>query len=57
MTPKTPKELKDQIERQNENQPADGKDRTAEGLEVDKPTRSDFFKNLDSASRPEKTSE
>ncbi len=46
--PKTPDELREQLERENEDQPAEeGKSRTAEGLEVDDPSRGDFFGNLD----------
>lgn len=57
MPPKTPKELKEQIKRQNEeNPPAEGKDRTAEGLEVPKPSREDFLGNLEKVSKPEKQS-
>jgi hypothetical protein len=54
MPPKTPDELKEQIEQQNE-QPADpGKSRTAEGLEVPDPERSDFLSNLERVSKPER---
>ena len=54
MTPKTPEELKEQIERENaENPPAEGHDRTAEGLEVERPSREDFFDNLEQVSRPD----
>ncbi len=45
--PKTPQELKEQVEReQAENPPADGQERTAEGLKVETPKRGDFFGNL-----------
>lgn len=54
MPPKTPSELKEQIERQNEEPPTDGKDRTAEGLEVERPTRSGFFSNLEKTSKPKR---
>lgn len=51
--PKTPDELKEQIEQQNEEPPAvPGHERTAEGLEVDPPSREDFFTNLEKVSRP-----
>lgn len=52
MTPKTPDELREQVEKQNAEQPAaKGKSRTAEGLETPDPKRSDFFSNLEKASR------
>lgn len=55
MPPKTPSELKEQIEKQNaENPPAAGHDRTAEGQEVPTPTRDDFFGNLEKVSKPTK---
>ncbi len=54
MPPKTPKELKEQLERENADQPA-GKDRTAEGLDVPQPARKDFLRNLEKVSEPEKT--
>ena len=48
--PKDPQELKEQIEKQND-PPADyGKSRTAEGLEVPDPERSDFLSNLEKVS-------
>jgi hypothetical protein len=50
--PKSPDELREQLERQNEDQPAEGKDRTAEGLEVPKPSREDFLGNLEKVSKP-----
>jgi hypothetical protein len=51
MTPKTPSELKEQVKKQNaENPPAPGKSRTAEGLEVENPKRRDFFENLEKVS-------
>ncbi len=55
MPPKTPSELKEQIEKQNaENPPAPGKSRTAEGLEVENPRRRDFLGNLEKASKPDR---
>jgi hypothetical protein len=55
MAPKTPRELKEQIERENaETPPTEGKDRTAEGLEVRKPSREGFLGNLKKVSEPEK---
>ena len=54
MPPKTPNELKEQIEEQND-PPADyGKCRTAEGLEVPDPERSDFLSNLEKVSKPDR---
>src|SRR6266536_4651455 len=55
MPPRTPSELKEQIEKQNaENPPAPGKSRTAEGLEVENPRRRDFLGNLEKASKPDR---
>jgi hypothetical protein len=51
--PKKPDELKEQIEKANEQVPAvPGNERTAEGLEVQPPKRSDFFSNLKKVSKP-----
>lgn len=45
--PKSPAEIKEQIEKANEEPPAiPGNERTAEGLEVQPPKRSDFFSKL-----------
>jgi hypothetical protein len=55
MPPKTPAELKEQLERQNAQPAEEGKSRTAEGLEVPSPSRGDFFDNLEKASKPEKS--
>jgi hypothetical protein len=53
MPPKTPKELKEQIEAQ-QNQPArEGHERTAEGMETPTPTRKDFLGNLQKVSKPD----
>lgn len=53
--PKTPDELKAQIEKSNEEPPAvPGNDRTAEGLEVRPPSRKDFFADLEKVSKPSK---
>jgi hypothetical protein len=49
--PKTPDELREQLEAANEDQPAEGKDRTAEGLEVERPSRGDFFSSLEKVAR------
>lgn len=54
MTPKTPSELREQIEKQNEEPPAPSHDRTAEGQVVPTPKRSEFFGNLEKASKPDK---
>lgn len=53
MPPKTPKELREQAEKQNTKKPAPGKSRTVEGLEVPNPSRGDFLANLEKASRTE----
>lgn len=55
MAPKTPKELKEQIEAANEERPADADDSslTAEGLKVPNPTRGDFFSNLEKVAEPD----
>jgi hypothetical protein len=52
MTPKTPSELKEQIEREQEKPARPGHEHTAEGKEVETPTREGFFSNLEKASRP-----
>jgi hypothetical protein len=50
MPPKTPSELKEQAKRQKQkNPPARGNSRTADGMEVPNPTRSDFFGNFPAA--------
>lgn len=54
MPPKTPSELREQIERENEEQPAEGKSLTAGGMETPNPKRSEFFSNLEKASRPDR---
>lgn len=52
MPPKKPNELREQIERENE-QPSDaGHERTAEGMETPTPSEDDFFANLKKASKP-----
>jgi hypothetical protein len=54
MPPKTPKELKEQLSHESEeNPPAEGHDPTPEGLEVETPTRKEFFDNLEQVSRPD----
>ena len=52
--PKTPDELREQIDAQNEQPAKEGHERTAEGLSVETPTRDDFFGNLAKVSQPEK---
>ena len=51
--PKSPQELKAQIEKQNETPADPGKERTAEGLEVTPPSREDFFGNLKKVTKPQ----
>jgi hypothetical protein len=50
--PKTPDELKEQIEKANETPADPGNERTAEGEEVRTPERSEFFANLEKVSKP-----
>jgi hypothetical protein len=54
MAPKTPQELREQIEKQNEQPAQEGNERTAEGVEVPTPSRDDFFSHLREVSKPEK---
>jgi hypothetical protein len=52
--PKTPDELREQIEEANTPPPADpAKERTAGGLTVEKPSRDAFFSNLEKVSKPD----
>ena len=51
MPPKTPSELKKQIKAQKDQPAKEGHERTAEGQEVETPTRVDFFGNLEKVSR------
>lgn len=53
MPPKTPSELKEQIDRENEKPAREGHERTAEGLNVETPKADDFFGNLEKVSKPE----
>ena len=53
MTPKTPSELKEQLERQNEQPATEDHSRTAEGLDVPNPKRTDFLANLEKVSQPD----
>jgi hypothetical protein len=54
--PKTPRELREQVERAQEQESAPGRERTAEGEEVETPNRRDFFENLEKVSRPDEPS-
>jgi hypothetical protein len=54
MPPKTPSELKEQIAKQNEVPATKGHDKTAEGLEIPRPTREQLFADLKKASKPDK---
>lgn len=54
MTPKTPSELKAQVDAQNKQPAKEGKERTSEGLSVETPSEGDFFSNLEKASKPDK---
>jgi hypothetical protein len=56
MAPKTPDELREQLERENEESAGDGQSRTAEGQVVPDPKRSEFFENLRKAAYPGKDS-
>jgi hypothetical protein len=53
MPPKTPSELREQLERENAEPTGKGKSRTAEGMEVPDPKRRDFLGNLRKVSEPE----
>ena len=52
MPPKTPSELREQIERNNEQPSEPGHERTAEGMEARTPKRREFFGNLEKVARP-----
>ena len=52
MPPKKPPELKEQIEREQEQPAKPGHERTAEGKSVPTPKRGDFLSNLEKASKP-----
>lgn len=52
--PKSPQELQEQIEQQNQQPTQEGHSRTAEGLEVPNPSRKQFFADVEKASKPEK---
>jgi hypothetical protein len=53
MPPKTPSELREQIERANEEPARPGYTRTAEGLEIPEPKRDELFGALEEVSEPE----
>jgi hypothetical protein len=55
MPPKTPDELKQQIEAQQGEPAAPGHERTAEGMEVETPRRRDLFGNLKKISKTKKS--
>ncbi len=46
MPPKTPSELREQLEARQNEPAAPGHERTAEGMAVETPTRREFFGNL-----------
>ncbi len=51
MPPKTPKQLREEIKRANEEPSEPGRERTAEGMETRTPTRGEFFGNLGKLAR------
>lgn len=51
LMPKTPEQLKAELEKQNERPTREDHDRTAEGLSVPRPKRDDFFANLEKVSK------
>jgi len=51
MPPKTPSELREQIEAQQNEPAAPGHERTAEGMEVETPTQSELVENLRQVSK------
>jgi hypothetical protein len=52
LMPKTPAELREQVERENKQPAEPGHDRTAEGETVPRPTREAFLGNLKKVGRP-----
>jgi hypothetical protein len=55
MPPKTPNELKEQLEQQNAGEPpAEGVERSAEGIELPIPKRGEVLGNLAKIARVEK---
>ena len=51
MPPKTPKDIREQLEAQHEQPAAQGNERTAEGMETRTPSRREFFGNLRKVAR------
>ena len=54
MPPKTPRELREQVEAEAKKPTKPGHTRTAEGEEVPEPKRDELFENLRRVSKPEK---
>lgn len=54
MAPKTPNELREQIEAQQNEPAAEGNERTAEGMETPTPSRDSLLGNLRKVALPEK---
>jgi hypothetical protein len=50
--PKTPEQLKAELEEQNAGPGREDHDRTTEGLSVPRPERGDFLSNLEKVSKP-----
>lgn len=55
MTPKSPDELRRQIERQNETLAKPGHEKTAEGMEVPVPLKRELLANLEKLAKPSKS--
>lgn len=55
MTPKTPNELREQLEHENEQPTSEGQDKSAEGIALPRPERDDFFGNLAKLSEDNKS--
>jgi hypothetical protein len=54
MPPKTPKQLRDEIEKANKQPATEGNEYTAEGKLVPVPSKEDFFSNLEKVTKPDK---
>ena len=54
MTPKTPEQIRREMEAQQDKPSESGHERTPEGMEIPTPKRKDFLANLEKVSRPEK---
>jgi hypothetical protein len=52
MPPKTPKQLREQIEKANEESGNPGHQRTAEGMEVPTPSERELIGNLEKLAQP-----